>query len=181
MEYGTLLVISRTPRGGAISRRRYPFACFGHTGRRFRAFHLPRAKIRTARPAQAFSLGNPVSVSRAHRGKAGFRSLRERARRCGQACARCRSSGRIDSLGRASEGCCARRCWWRSGDPPCLPPSKDCLTVYSFGLVKRCPTMSGHGLQQQDCPYDDQANVHEEMELARIHALIHLSPQPDSE
>src|SRR6267143_1343605 len=75
---GSLLLFSRAPRGGAISRRRYPSARLGHFRRRFRPYHLPRTEFRAARTAQALPLGNPLPVSDTHRRKTRLRRFRKR-------------------------------------------------------------------------------------------------------
>ncbi len=74
---GSLFRLSRASRGGAISRRRDPFACFGHIRGGFRAVYFSRAAFRATGAAQALPVGNPLSIFSTHRRKTRRRSLCE--------------------------------------------------------------------------------------------------------
>src|SRR6266550_3403724 len=123
---GSLLLFSRASRGGAISRRRYPSARFGHFRRRFWPFHLPRTELRAARTAQALPLGNPLTVSSAHRRKTRLRRFRKRRRRYRRSQICRRSSSCVQVWRQASQR--YRFCRRRLRHPPPPPPPQDRLT-----------------------------------------------------
>src|SRR5712664_824971 len=142
VQYGSFLRLSGAQCGGAISRRRYPSARFRHLRRRFRPLHLPRAEFRAARPAQAFPLGNSLSIPRAHRRKA--RSRRHYQPRFLFRCSRflARSSRCLKVQRRASQRGCRRRGRRRPRYPSSLPPSQDRLILFTGTPIKpprSCP------------------------------------------
>ena len=129
VQHGPLLPFPRPQGRGAVSCRRHPPAGVGNPRRGLRTLHISRTEFRTARPAQALPLGNPLPIPCAHRGKARFWILGKHRVRSGKFKTRARAFPRLQIRRRAAQRRGHRLCRRGTRHPPATSSPQDCLIL----------------------------------------------------